>query len=210
MTELKESEKMCDFCGKATKSSGLNFIYKIDEKTGSSECLCSGQCMSDYYRMIRSFSNVNCYVCRKKSGEKLLFPELIMTDYGDGFILVCSVSCKIKCRKRYAFRECLGCRENITGEAFKCGKCLTISYCSRECQTGHWKKHEIICQYLCNMRMSSDFDDCCHTCDSCGKQSVKKFRYCSRCKKVYYCSEKCQKKDWKTQHKKECGELSND
>ena len=35
-------------------------------------------------------------------------------------------------------------------------------------------------------------------CKVCKKKATKQ---CSKCRKVYYCSKKCQKKDWK-QHKK--------
>lgn len=37
----------------------------------------------------------------------------------------------------------------------------------------------------------------------CRQKEVTKLKYCSRCKKVRYCTEQCQKKDWKT-HKKTC------
>jgi hypothetical protein len=27
----------------------------------------------------------------------------------------------------------------------KCGKCKKVWYCSRECQTSHWKLHKSVC-----------------------------------------------------------------
>lgn len=39
------------------------------------------------------------------------------------------------------------------------------------------------------------------TCAKCGKEAGKR---CSECKKYYYCSKKCQKKDLKSNHKNEC------
>lgn len=41
------------------------------------------------------------------------------------------------------------------------------------------------------------------TCDACGKSGVSKF--CSKCRKVYYCSRSCQVKAWKRGHKRICG-----
>ena len=43
----------------------------------------------------------------------------------------------------------------------------------------------------------------CSYCGSSPSKDDKPFSRCSRCKKVYYCSVKCQKKDWK-KHKKVC------
>ena len=43
--------------------------------------------------------------------------------------------------------------------------------------------------------------ECAH--HHCHKKSTKGFKKCSACKKVYYCSRKCQKADWK-RHKKVC------
>ncbi len=42
-----------------------------------------------------------------------------------------------------------------------------------------------------------------HTCSLCETVSSLKLSLCSRCRKVYYCSKKCQGKDWK-EHKKTC------
>ena len=39
---------------------------------------------------------------------------------------------------------------------------------------------------------------CCNTCHISGK-----FKKCSGCEKVYYCSKECQRQDWK-EHKKTC------
>ncbi|GBE84706.1 hypothetical protein SCP_0606860 [Sparassis crispa] len=46
-----------------------------------------------------------------------------------------------------------------------------------------------------------------HRCWLCGKRGQPKLKACGRCKKVRYCSEICQKKDWKISHKFQCQEV---
>lgn len=47
-------------------------------------------------------------------------------------------------------------------------------------------------------------------CDCCNKSreevGLNHLLYCGRCKKAYYCSEECQKTQWKSGHKKYCRE----
>ena len=44
--------------------------------------------------------------------------------------------------------------------------------------------------------------DALRTCQTCNKKDCK--LACSKCKSHFYCSETCQKKDWKKKHKKAC------
>ena len=48
-----------------------------------------------------------------------------------------------------------------------------------------------------------------HICAKCKSQENgrKKFKFCARCKSIYYCGKKCQKEHWKS-HKKTCRELT--
>jgi len=42
--------------------------------------------------------------------------------------------------------QCANCKKAETKEKFKkCAKCLWLRYCSRECQTAHWKEHKLEC-----------------------------------------------------------------
>ncbi len=43
-------------------------------------------------------------------------------------------------------------------------------------------------------------------CVNCGKNNTKEFKKCGKCKSAYYCSQACQKENWK-QHKQICGQL---
>lgn len=45
-------------------------------------------------------------------------------------------------------------------------------------------------------------------CGACGRGGASKF--CSKCRKVYYCSRECQVKAWKSGHKMECGKEENE
>ena len=41
-------------------------------------------------------------------------------------------------------------------------------------------------------------------CGGCGETTFKKMKVCARCKKIHYCSKKCQRKHWKFGHKEIC------
>lgn len=45
-------------------------------------------------------------------------------------------------------------------------------------------------------------------CATCNKPGAS--RYCSACRRVYYCSKACQVRGWKTGHKEECGKDDNE
>uniref|UniRef100_A0A0G4HDF7 MYND-type domain-containing protein n=1 Tax=Chromera velia CCMP2878 TaxID=1169474 RepID=A0A0G4HDF7_9ALVE len=47
---------------------------------------------------------------------------------------------------------------------------------------------------------------CCAYCldRECPRNPTWKFKQCSRCQKVFYCSRECQKKDWSSRHKQQC------
>lgn len=49
----------------------------------------------------------------------------------------------------------------------------------------------------------------CHCCHKAPSDGVR-FRCCSRCKKVFYCSPECQKKDWHAGHKHSCEPLHDE
>ena len=42
--------------------------------------------------------------------------------------------------------------------------------------------------------------------DKCKRRDLKKFKICKRCKSVFYCNRKHQKKDWNNKHRKNCVE----
>ncbi len=86
----------------------------------------------------------------------------------------------------------------------KCGRCTQVKYCSKICQTRHWKSHKSRCKPE-HKKVSID-------CPTIGKQTEKKsspqssscslckksplhLKKCTRCGKVQYCNRDCQAKD---------------
>ena len=45
---------------------------------------------------------------------------------------------------RTSSEECHSCRVILA--KFSCAKCQTVKYCSKDCQTRHWKAHKTECQ----------------------------------------------------------------
>ena len=74
----------------------------------------------------------------------------------------------------------------------KCSRCLSVFYCSAECQTRDWKEHKPRCRRI----------DPAKCCDLCWEETAE-VKNCGRCRVAKYCSAKCQKEDWPT-HKKKC------
>ena len=59
-----------------------------------------------------------------------------------------------------------------------------------------------------SVKMNAKHNGTSKCCANCGKdESDGKLQRCSQCKKTYYCSRKCQVKDWKKRHKKQCKNL---
>jgi len=88
---------------------------------------------------------------------------------------------------------------NTTIKPKRCSKCLLAYYCSGKCQKKDWKTHKSKCGKI---KPYSKIGSLYHSCCVCGNTETEPER-CSNCLVAYYCSRKCQKKDWKT-HKTVC------
>ncbi len=119
-------------------------------------------------------------------------------------------------------RKCNLCEEDIHVDVRKCAGCREAFYCSKVCQEKDWKQgHKNTCSGRksdgsgSNINSSSktnsesrrekttsDNNDIniCHN-KECSEVGV---RRCSKCKQAWYCSENCQRSDWKNGHKKKC------
>ena len=104
-------------------------------------------------------------------------------------------------------RHCTNCGIKVS-DMKRCADCGKVKYCSRECQKKHWKIHKADCKKFQNYTPSCSANNLegqvtiKEQCDFCTKQ-FSKLKQCGACGKARYCSEDCQKKDWK-EHKKAC------
>ncbi|GAB1605295.1 hypothetical protein Ahia01_000811300, partial [Argonauta hians] len=98
--------------------------------------------------------------------------------------------------------HCARCQKSDV-ELKKCTRCSKIWYCSKTCQRADWKNHKTSCQ-------SDKPKDGTHPnkeapgahCAVCQKSDVE-LKKCTQCSKIWYCSKKCQRADWKN-HKTSC------
>merc|ERR1740115_587846 len=99
-------------------------------------------------------------------------------------------------------------QSRLGGCSSRCGRCKSISYCSKECQHLHWKVHKAACLTRKEQKISrvvarkTTVKDCTF-CKRTKKAGEKSFSSCARCRAVRYCSSECQQKDWGT-HKVAC------
>ena len=127
--------------------------------------------------------------------------------------------------------SCTFCKELTNPEnLLKCSRCRKAFYCNKQCQKNHWNEHKLNCkdaststpttshsshqQTLTGAKEASSFkpltsnetpetsqDSIVMHCSNC--QKLTKPRRCTRCLKVSYCGQECQRAHWK-EHKKDC------
>jgi hypothetical protein len=91
---------------------------------------------------------------------------------------------------------CAFCRR-LSFTAKKCGRCEEVNYCSKHCQTKHWKAHKKRCKPATKHSTH-------HQCTFCEKrlENSGKNINCT-CAGIQYCSTECQSKHW-PEHRKTC------
>ncbi len=107
--------------------------------------------------------------------------------------------------KEKALNKCAGCEKLEAHPDQFLASCICDEiYCSERCQVRDWPNHKKRCPRIVE-HYDVSHDEDLHKCAGCTKLEDKqnKFPICSRCKKTYYCSTECQRKDWKD-HKKIC------
>lgn len=99
-------------------------------------------------------------------------------------------------------KYCSNCYKGETLIHFQlCSDCKGTRYCCKECQQHDWKRHKPTCLQMQKILKAMVLKHC----SNCFKEEASKdnFRLCSACTGVLYCSEECQKHDWK-RHKPGC------
>ena len=127
-------------------------------------------------------------------------------------------------------RACQTCGKPATAEKKlkKCSVCRLVRYCSTECRDGDWKVHKVVCRKKGEEEEEEEEEDVeevevlekveevveevkgARMCQFCGKLAAatkEKFKKCSVCRLVRYCSRECQLGDWKG-HKGVCKEAA--
>ena len=100
--------------------------------------------------------------------------------------------------------ECCECFKSISPhDAIQCGcdfiylkMSVVRYYCTNKCAVAYNRR--------ARKEPGMEIKTRCMNCDIYG-QKEKKLKRCGKCRRVYYCSVKCQRADWK-EHKKVCGD----
>ena len=82
----------------------------------------------------------------------------------------------------------------------KCLRCLSVLYCSKECQKQHWREHKVLC---CKQPIENTSK--CSYCNTVSDQ----LKRCTTCFSAQYCNRECQKRHWK-EHQLHCSKHSED
>ncbi len=145
---------------------------------------------------------INCSICCRKliSGKDYY----TMVCFAIGKKLLSCFACPDCIFTFPLMIECCECFKPISSyDAIQCGcdfiylkMSVVRYYCTNKCAVKYNRK----------MRKDSELElkTRCMTCDIYG-QKEKKLKKCGICRRVYYCSVKCQRADWK-EHKKVCGD----
>ncbi len=173
----------------------------ISRKVSLHDCFCSlpqaatcSMCFKIYPKS-GAVVQVNCYIHSKL---------VIVGHY-------CSAKCGTKHIEKMGNTPTIGMKHRCMNcfthrrKMKKCQKCQLVYYCSVECQKANWLDHNKICgvKHLKMMENPPIFrvENTCMTCHDIKPKM--KFKTCGICRRVYYCSVKCQRADWK-EHKKTC------
>ena len=83
----------------------------------------------------------------------------------------------------------------------KCSECDNADYCNLSCQRKHWPSHKLVCK---GKLKNEDPEVAEARCSFC-KKSTSCLSKCTKCSRVLYCNQTCQRKDW-PEHQKACFE----
>ncbi|KAK7483873.1 hypothetical protein BaRGS_00024890 [Batillaria attramentaria] len=124
-------------------------------------------------------------------------------------VLYCSIECQIRdwyqhqehCKKTPATEEpnedsqqeakqkCAQCDTLSPRNLRRCSRCLSVWYCSNDCQRKHWSRHRAVCK---NSGLAEEEKTKCSRCE----KHSSNLRQCTGCFEVSYCSVSCQRNHW--------------
>lgn len=111
----------------------------------------------------------------------------------------------VGCMAAFNFEHINTTMNSIDKEKFSL--CPRLAYlCKRVCHNIYPLIIMSLCQGFVELQKKEGSKTELHTCPTCGQEEQKlgEFKRCGGCKNVYYCSRKCQVRDWKAGHKQKC------
>ena len=153
-TDLTFACHTCGVVGPAGPNEVSICLYRQEGERRRS-MLCNG-CLAKVQGWI---GGPECYVCNERPHAPE-FPAVLQTNYGAILFYCCSFACseaglkemKVSTSQRvvtpFPDRTCGGCQrpETRAKPLRRCGRCKSISYCCKACQTHDWPSHKQSCR----------------------------------------------------------------
>ena len=212
--------------------------FQNQELSSTPNCLACFDARPFVSQQFHTDVNVICHSCQRKEVPPAPVSSYLTND--DHLISVLLPSQVTASQLQYTTRQCASCnkvdfhyvRQN-TPKFKACSRCLSVRYCSTQCQRIHYEKHRPICDskparfharkhQLKEPVITVDGKRVDHNtytpriihCMGCTQFQLRhdkrktppnphSFPVCGRCRAAAYCSKACQRHHW-PEHKKVC------
>ena len=81
----------------------------------------------------------------------------------------------------------------VGGKLNKCSACMTVRYCSRACQTYHWKEHKVMCKEMAKTKKSEGQGEVVYVRPVANPFGSEVYMFNEKTKKVDHTSSKAKK-----------------